>query len=522
MKFAFKNWFGLLLACAMGLGHASAADYHVAPNGSASGDGSTGQPWDLHSALLHPAALKPGDTMWLHGGTYTTTNGTVNPHSFDCLLNGSRTGPIVLRQMPGEIAVVDGGIECRPGSGWYHFRDFRVTCSDANRLVLNGAHQRPNGVFISGVGVKLINLVIDNASTGVFWADSGLPEGDDGEIYGCIIYGNGVYDASTAPGTAEDPWTRGSAIYAQNANGKRTIADNICFRNFTTGPLVYAEEGRANGFQIEGNISFDPAGGAAIEAATKNHPSTSITILSNACYSPRPGNAIRLGYQSRSNQNAVVEGNYAAGAGAGTTGLFSIKNWETARIRNNLFYSWGGNKAVASIDREGGLKGVEMDWDRNTYFASNFWCFVSNNVLPSLPFEDWQKATGYDKHSVYSNSAPPQVTVITRRNKYDPLRSHVAVFNWGEATKVDFDLRQVGIRAGIGYEIRDAQNFFGPPVASGVSKGEPVSIPLNSTAVAPIHGPLKHFTNQHTAAEFNAFVVFATVQSSGNGRGRGR
>src|ERR1700681_1092391 len=50
---------------------APAAEFYVAPNGSASGDGSTARPWNLATGLGQPASVHPGDTIWLRGGRYT-------------------------------------------------------------------------------------------------------------------------------------------------------------------------------------------------------------------------------------------------------------------------------------------------------------------------------------------------------------------------------------------------------------------------------------------------------------------
>src|SRR6185295_4046668 len=43
--------------------------FYVASNGSSSGSGSMTAPWDLQTALNHPAAVHPGDTIWVRGGT---------------------------------------------------------------------------------------------------------------------------------------------------------------------------------------------------------------------------------------------------------------------------------------------------------------------------------------------------------------------------------------------------------------------------------------------------------------------
>src|SRR5262249_29737293 len=44
---------------------ASATDFFVSATGSPAGDGSKANPWDLQSAFNHPAAVRPGDTLWL-------------------------------------------------------------------------------------------------------------------------------------------------------------------------------------------------------------------------------------------------------------------------------------------------------------------------------------------------------------------------------------------------------------------------------------------------------------------------
>ncbi len=80
---------------------AAAADFYVSPTASASGTGSIGNPWKLQTALNHPSAVKPGDTIWLRGGTYTGAPFTSN-------LNGTSASPIIVRQYPGERATIDG------------------------------------------------------------------------------------------------------------------------------------------------------------------------------------------------------------------------------------------------------------------------------------------------------------------------------------------------------------------------------------------------------------------------------
>ena len=70
---------------------------------------------------------------------------------------------------------------------------------------------------------------------------------------------------------------------------------------------------------------------------------------------------------------------------------------------------------------------------------------------------------------------------------------------------VSIDLSPI-LEPGDAFEIRDAQNYFGPPVASGTYAGKSVEIPMGGTAVAaPVGTPVKPYV--HTPKEFGAFVV---------------
>lgn len=75
-------------------------------DGSSEGDGSINNPWDLQTALNHPASVLPGDTIWLRGGTY---NGR-----FTSMLTGSVGAPILVRAYPGENVKLDGNKNLLP------------------------------------------------------------------------------------------------------------------------------------------------------------------------------------------------------------------------------------------------------------------------------------------------------------------------------------------------------------------------------------------------------------------------
>ena len=71
------------------VGPAVGADWFVAPSGSPTGNGTKDNPWDIETALRHPAAVQPGDNIWLRGGTYSGV--------FLSELTGTAAQPIVVR-----------------------------------------------------------------------------------------------------------------------------------------------------------------------------------------------------------------------------------------------------------------------------------------------------------------------------------------------------------------------------------------------------------------------------------------
>src|SRR5512140_1279644 len=86
--------------------------YYVDPmHGEAAGDGSAKKPWrTIEAAVKH---LRPGDTLYLHGGTYF--------ESVTIALMGTGEAPVTIRSAPGELAIIDGGLrefEDTPSTAW--------------------------------------------------------------------------------------------------------------------------------------------------------------------------------------------------------------------------------------------------------------------------------------------------------------------------------------------------------------------------------------------------------------------
>jgi hypothetical protein len=69
MKTKRNSLVALLFALTFLTGEAAANSFYASPTRSSSGSGTMASPWEA-MALAQPAAVQPGDTIWLLGSTY--------------------------------------------------------------------------------------------------------------------------------------------------------------------------------------------------------------------------------------------------------------------------------------------------------------------------------------------------------------------------------------------------------------------------------------------------------------------
>lgn len=102
-----------MLVLCVGLAfRAVGGQFFAAPYGSSQGNGTSLRPWDSATALADNTktqnvnnVVKPGDTIWLRGGTYG-----MGTNVYFSGLAGTSNNPIIVRQYPGERAIIDGEI----------------------------------------------------------------------------------------------------------------------------------------------------------------------------------------------------------------------------------------------------------------------------------------------------------------------------------------------------------------------------------------------------------------------------
>jgi hypothetical protein len=477
-----------------------ANEHHVFPDGTSSGDGTMQNPWDLQTALNHPALVQAGDIIWIHEGTYGSGGATV----FTVGLDGSENKPIILRSAPGERATINGGI--KEGScSWVIYWGLEITNSSTQRIC--PPEGRPGGINLYTRGARIINCTVHDAGhPGIgFWR----AVRDKGEIYGTLMWGNGLYDTGTSPGTPDNPWTRGSPIYAQNDEGKRFIKDNISFRNFTTGMKAYTEGSFADGFNFEGNIIFNNPDRALFISGSAN-PIFRLKVIANYIlqHESKGKGALTLGYAGTDQNDAIVRDNYVVNGHDGYGAIYA-KRWLNLEVQNNIFVA-----SPASISEQGKLTQVEsptapatVTWDSNQYFGGRSTPFFFDGN--GTNFDDWKTAAGYDATSSFSAELPTTNVVAVRPNLYERGRAHVVIINWEGLNQVSVDIADSGLAIGESFEIRDAQNFYGPAVYQDTFNGDLIELPMNLAEISPLVGEVTHLEelNAHTTSRFGTFVV---------------
>lgn len=488
LKFTFVA-ISVLSAIVSGPTRVDATEFHVTPAGTPTGNGSLAQPWELQTALSHPKAVKPGDVIWLHGGTYRG--------SFFSQLQGEKGKRILVKQVPGERAIIDiepnkQGVGFFAYGQWTRFQGFEITCTNPKRRTkIKGswpADVRRGSVECRGSHIQFVNLLVHDLGNGFgFWA-----EGAGGEITGCLIYNNGW----GAPDRGH-----GHAIYAQNKTGKKLILDNIIFNQFGDGINVYGSpKATLKNFLLEGNVSFHN-GSLYKPGSRMNHlhvggecPLQDVVVRSNFIY----GGGIQIGYAwGKINDSVKVLNNYLTGG----AGIY---------YQNHLVFE--GNTVISegplvrlTITNRDVIKKYSIN--RNSYYlkSTKYGAFaIAEGRGRSLTVEAWQKQ-GFDQDSQIRQGQPEGVRVFVRPNKYEIKRAHIVIYNWDRRDSVDMDLSKV-LKQGDQFRIVSAQNFFGPTISEGQYDGNLVPLSMKpTTAAQPVGMPA--YPLPATMPDFGVFVV---------------
>jgi hypothetical protein len=138
-------------------GASYASPYYASPTGSPAGTGSFTSPWDLQTALNKTSTVRPGDNLWLRGGTYRPPDS----NGFISRIAGSSQHVINIRNYQGEQAIID-----RNGAA-VGLAIYGSNTSFSGIQVVDSTAQGSNVyVVVYGSAIKCIGMIVNNTPVG--------------------------------------------------------------------------------------------------------------------------------------------------------------------------------------------------------------------------------------------------------------------------------------------------------------------------------------------------------------------
>ncbi len=460
--------------------------FFASPQGSSTGDGTQSDPWNIETALKHPADVAAGDTIQLLAGTYQG--------HFVSSLTGTSSSPIIVKPFGQDLVIIDGNTGVGNATALIlngsntHYLNFHVTSSDTKRDARSNSIQITNGIDVFGSNLKLIHLsVYDNVGNGIgFWSTS-----TNSEIYGCLIYHNGYQDNSRG---------HGHGIYMQNATGTKLVRDNYIFNNFQYGVHAYTEGGSITGFHIESNICFNNGLLQASGVHKSNilvgglKPADRVVIKNNHLLHPfnKSVSVLELGY-GPINGSATITGNVLYGGNPTS----KINRWLNISFTKNTVLGAGSLTQILDEDVDSKL----YSWNENQYYGG------SSTAFDGSSYANWKSLTGFDLQSTSPSTMPTSNQIHVFPSQYQSGRGHFLVYNWELLNSVSVDLSTI-LSKNSTYAVYDIQNIKGSPLLTGTYTGQNILIPMNTTALTLPNGVVPILPS-HTGIDFGAFVVLS-------------
>ncbi len=458
---------------------------YVSPTGRSEAAGTMDDPKDLLSVLAKPEAVPPGSIIWLRGGMYGD-----GKTYFISRLAGTEEAPIILRQMPGERAALNGSLIIEGAHTWFWGFEVLSTFEDRTGDRYNPQAGTLDGVVVNGPYTKLISLVIHDTREGVaVWTPA-----EGAEVHDCIIYNNGWQGPDRG---------HGHGIYTQNNGAPKRLTGNIIFNQFGVGIHAYgSDKAFVRNYMVDHNVVFNN-GRLSIDGRSDNlffgsgGSLSGIRVQSNYTYHTPSQDigASRVGWQyGGTNQDVSVLDNYFIG---GYIGL-SMNSWRSMRVHGNVTYAEKSyNVFLQPPQTEDGLV---SDWDGNKHYGAGQFLLRGEKRT----FGQW-RAAGFDANGEMHDGRPRGVWSFVNRNNFDPGRAHIVIYNWDLQPKVCVDVSAV-FETGIKYQVFDGQNIFGDALVTGELQGREVCIPMTDLKVVMPLGVVPN-PPTHTAPEFGVFVM---------------
>ncbi|MCC7025644.1 MAG: T9SS type A sorting domain-containing protein [Saprospiraceae bacterium] len=451
-----------------------ASSFYVASNAKITGTGSFSNPWTFQTALNHPSALHPGDTVWLKGGIYTNTFDAQT--SFSCKTNGTLNAPIIFRNYNNERVTIDGQLlySLYLGLGtcsytWFWGLEITNTAStDRN-------HDIPGGITCTAENIKFINMIVHDTGTGIdCWKTA-----KNSETYGCIIYhiGNNLLNGTNLEG-------HGHGMYLQNDTfGTKLIHNNIIFNTYGYGIKVWQTTTTTalGNFDIQRNIVFNS--GAASEnlgGLGNNSRTHNFFVVANGENNPVRNTVIKHNY-TYADQTMPRPSVNAFGLNYGVLNMTLDSNVLMCQTRL-------GHNNTPIFDAS--VKGNQVIGGIPSIYGYYLWGFTQddypqNNFMPTIP-------TSGKNYIVFPN-------------KYESDRAHIAIYNWDNSNSVTVNISNTGLQNGDQYELINTLDYYNDVITKTYDGSGTITIPMiGHTAVQAIGSKQKPIISFPT---FGAFLL---------------
>lgn len=513
---AFAAWFGGDGTGATAIPYNSSyavGNYFISATATNAGaTGTVSDPWPYLNFFADQGRLPCGSTLWVRGGTYTTTMLVYKPSgglfelSNDCASNTATT----YRVYGMESVVFDAQYDCNSQtavgeqvmlvSGDYSileggYNQWRFTNSNNACKVITQCGSNPTkapmrSVKVNGDYVKLRNLVINDNGEGV--TDNGA-NNDGTEQTGLLVFNNGW----NAPDREH-----GHGNYAHNdayATVQKVMRNGIYVRNYEYQTKLYSQTGApvgnfalSNLFFIGGFSASSPGAGNGlgflIQGSNPSNVSMTNTHVIDAATSINTDN-----YQadSFSLTNSYWDGGWA------------INRTCAATVTNNVFSRSAGSNGSAQFSAQY-FNTAACDTapeaftpiDNNLYYASrtggnDFYAGITGGPYTTYGFTAW-KALGVDTSSTFNTTTFPAVGTSPSGsatnysgvtvNPIIPNSGIVWVWNWKNSSTTTVDVSSI-LTVGDQYEVIDSQCGLCGAVSTGTYAGGSLTFSLNLTSI---------------------------------------
>lgn len=395
--------------------------------------------------------------------------------------------------------IILGGNQLLVSGNSTTYRDFEVMNSGQYRNddALAGKSNKI-GVFNTGSGNSFINLIVHDNNGGGFFNGS---SSSNTLIYGSLSYNNGSYSGGSGR-------IYGHGFYLENASGFSRVYESLSLNSFNLGAQLYGVSGPFVGGDLRGFVVANS--GSPMQKKHLNliwgpdsQPSPTANLDSSVFYhEPGSGHSVQIGYGAGVS-DATVTNNYFLGGGGSGTALEVTPNVPSATVTGNKFDNPGSGNYVNARD-------VGYTWNNNHYYSTsaNTTSRLALIGVGGFTFNNWKSTTGYDLGGNRTDNPMPD-TAIVRPNAYQIGRANIIVYAPSLPSSVTVDLSTTGLANGQSFTIKNAFNFNGPDVATGVfnSSSPTFDIPMN-TAARSVARPIGMTTTPgSTCPRFCAFIL---------------